>query len=269
MSNPTGDGTKKPDPDAQPEPGSGQDEKQERTSGSVFSDPTAPVWADPTAPLPASPAPEVPSTSTQDSPPPSAPPAAPVPPGAAYPPYGQQPPAGPESTPPPPPPMSNPYAQQLPADPYAQPAVPPDQPTWSPAPPDPYGQPMGQGQYGQPEPGIRPVAVRDRHSGSHQHVRDPPDDPFGPQPLQYCGDRLARAWHRRPHQDLNRPRELASVDQDWLDRLRGGLGRGDRRLCRTRRSRRCRRQRRLVQLQLRLLSDDSIRGWEHAHQRGR
>ena len=130
MSEPTGDGTNKPDPDAQPGPGP-QDESQEESSGSLFSDPTAPVWADPTAPIPASPAP----------------------PGAAYPPYGQQPPAGAEAPPPPPPPMSNPYAQQPPTDPYAQPAGQSGQPSWTPTPPDPYGQPTGQGQYGQPQYG--------------------------------------------------------------------------------------------------------------------
>ena len=151
MSEPTGDGNQKPDPDPQPEAGQSRDEGQEQTSGSVFSDPTAPVWADPTAPIPATPAPEAPSASTQDNPPVPPPPLAPGAP--AYPTYGQQPPAAPLSTPPPAPPMSNPYAQQPPPDPYTQPTGEYGQPTWSPPPPDPYGQPMGQGQYGQPQYG--------------------------------------------------------------------------------------------------------------------
>ena len=132
MSEPTDKGNPKPDPDAQPEPGKTQDENQEQESGSVFSDPTAPVWADPTAPIPAPPAPAsqappAPSASTQDDPPLL--PVPPAPPGASSSPYGQQPP------PPPPPPMSNPYAQQPPA------------PPWVPSQPDPYGQPQPGQQY--------------------------------------------------------------------------------------------------------------------------
>lgn len=140
MSEPTGDGNPKPDPDAQPESAKIQDENQEQESGSVFSDPTAPIWADPTTPIPAppapaSPAPPAPSASTQDEPPP--PPAPPAAPGVSSSPYGQEP-------PPPPPPMSNPYAQQPPASP------------WVPSQPDPYGQPQPGQQYpayGQQYPG--------------------------------------------------------------------------------------------------------------------
>ncbi len=136
MSEPTSDGNQKPDPDPQPGPDHGQDENQ--ASGSVFSDPTAPVWADPTAPIPAMPAPPLPPASTQDTPP--LPPIPAAPPGGGYAAYGQQPPEAGQPTPPTASPMSNPYAQQ-----------PPPQPSpWSTQPSDPYGQPTGQS--GQPYP---------------------------------------------------------------------------------------------------------------------
>jgi hypothetical protein len=136
MSEPTSGGNQVSDAEGQPESNQGVGESEQPASGSVFSDPTAPVWADPTAPLPASTAPEGPSVSPQDSP--STPPvtAPPVPPGAPYPPFGQQPAADPQPPPPPAPPMTNPYAQQPPTDPYGQ---------------SQHGQPAGQ--YGQPQYG--------------------------------------------------------------------------------------------------------------------
>jgi hypothetical protein len=102
MSEPTGGANETPDPD----------QDQDQTSGSVFSDPTAPVWADPTAPVPTPPAPEAPPGWAQDAPPgPPVRPAAPAPQGAEYP-YGQQ--SAAPQEPPPAPPMSNPYAQRPP-----------------------------------------------------------------------------------------------------------------------------------------------------------
>ena len=139
MSEPTGDGNQKPEPDQRPEPDQGRGENQDQSSESTFSDPTAPVWADPTAPIPAPPSTEAQSAWVQDSPEVLSVP--PAPPGATYS-YGQQP-AAAQATPPDTPPVSNPYAQQspvqTPVQPYGQPAA------------QPYGQPTGA--YGQPQPG--------------------------------------------------------------------------------------------------------------------
>jgi hypothetical protein len=129
MSEPTNGGKDQSDPDREREAEKDTNEGSDQTSGSVFSDPTAPVWVDPTAPMPA------------------APPLPPTPPGAANPwdkhPAQPQPPAGQ--------PESNPYAQQPPAQPYGQ--QPPAQPYGQPEPGQQYPAYGQQQPYGQPQPG--------------------------------------------------------------------------------------------------------------------
>jgi len=136
MSEPTSGDGQEPgsdrDKDAREQAGEGQDEIQDQTPDTVFSDPTAPVWADPTTPLPARPTPpgaaepqdEVPSTTAGEQPTPPPPPS----PGN---PHAQQP-----AQPP-----NQPYGQQPPSQPYGQ--QPPSQPYGQQSPPQPYGQQQG------------------------------------------------------------------------------------------------------------------------------
>jgi hypothetical protein len=139
MNEPTSGDTQGPGPDrdkdAREKAGEGQDEIQDQTPDTVFSDPTAPVWADPTTPIPAPPAPPSAVTPQDDE-------------SATTP--GEQP------TPPPPPPLGNPYAQQpaqAPGQPYGQqqPSQPygqqPGQPYGQQSPPQPYGQEQPGAQY--------------------------------------------------------------------------------------------------------------------------
>jgi hypothetical protein len=111
MSEPTNEGKQHPDPDPEKDQNGVQDEVQDQSPDSFFSDPTAPIWADPTAAIPP----------------------APTPPGAPHP-HGDQPAEHPQVAPPGTPPVSNPYAQG-PA-PYAQGPPPP-----------PYGQAQSGQQY--------------------------------------------------------------------------------------------------------------------------